>query len=193
VTGNPDLEPETSLQFDGVVRYTASNWRWSFYLYEYRIDDLIERYEEEEDFFFFRNRGEAQIRGIELEAQGEIGYGFAIELGGQITKGKALDDGAPLDNIGPENIWIQTRKSLGDGFVQLRAAFYGDDQDAGPTEVPTPSYTLLDAAAGWKITPKAELRFMARNLLNSSYQLSSDRRSPLAPGISGLATINVTF
>ncbi len=193
VTGNPDLEPETSLQYDGVVRYTASRWRWSFYLYDYRIDDLIERYEEEEDFFYFRNRGRARIRGIELEAQGDLGYEISAELGGQITKGEALDDGASLDNIGPPSIWIQTRKVLGRGFVQLRVAFYDDDNDPGPTEVPTPSFTLLDAAAGWKITPNAELSFMARNLLNSSYPLSTDRRSPLAPGISGLATFNVTF
>ena len=193
VTGNPDLEPETSLQYDGVVRYTASRWRWSFYLYQYKIDNLIERYEEEEDFFYFRNRGRARIRGIELEAQGDLGHEISVELGGQITKGEALDDGAPLDNIGPPSIWVQTRKVLGRGFVQMRVAFHDDDQDPGPTEVPTPSFTLLDAAAGWKITPRAELSFMARNLLNSSYSLSTDRRSPLAPGISGLATINITF
>jgi outer membrane receptor protein involved in Fe transport len=193
VTGNPDLEPETSIQFDGVVRYTASRWRWSFYFYEYRIDDLIERYEEEEDFFYFRNRGRARIRGIELEAQGELGYEISLELGGQITNGEALDDGTPLDNIGPESIWFQTRKVFGEGFVQLRVAFHGKDQDPGPTEVPTPSFTLLDASAGWKFSPIAEISFMARNLLNSSYPLSSDRRAPLAPGISGLATISVTF
>jgi outer membrane receptor protein involved in Fe transport len=193
VTGNPDLEPETSIQFDGVVRYTAPRWRWSFYLYHYRIDDLIERYEEEDDFFYFRNRGQARIRGIELEAQGDLGHEISLELGGQITNGEALDDGTPLDNIGPESIWIQTRKVFGRGFVQFRAAFYGEDQDPGPTEVPTPSVTLLDASAGWKFLPGAELSFMLRNLLNSSYPLSSDRRAPLAPGISGLATVNVTF
>jgi hemoglobin/transferrin/lactoferrin receptor protein len=193
VTGNPDLEPETSLQFDGVVRYTASRWRWSFYLYDYRIDDLIERYEEEEDFFYFRNRGKARIRGIELEVQGDLGNEISVEVGGQITNGEALDDGTPLDNIGPESIWVQTRKVFGQGFVQLRVAFYGEDQDPGPTEVPTPSVTLLDASVGWKFAPSAELSFMARNLLNRSYPLSADRRSPLAPGISGLATVNVTF
>jgi outer membrane receptor protein involved in Fe transport len=193
ITGNPDLEPETSLQFDGALRYTASRWRAALYVYEYRIDDLIERYEEEIDFFYFRNRGRSRIRGIELETQGELGHGFAIELAGQVTSGEALDDGAPLDDIGPPNIWVQARKDLGRGFVQLRAAFYASDQDPGPTEVPTPSYQLLDASTGWKFGERTELRFLARNLLDEKYSLSSDRRAPLAPGISGLLTVNVTF
>jgi hemoglobin/transferrin/lactoferrin receptor protein len=193
ITGNPDLEPETSLQFDGAVRYTAARWRWSFYLYEYHIYDLIERYEDEPDFFYFRNRGEARIRGVELEAQGDLGRGFVVELGGQATSGKALDDGTGLDDIGPPSIWIQGRKELGRGFFQLRAAFYASDHKPGPTEVPTPAYQLLDAAAGYKIHPRAELRFMARNLLDQSYPLSTDRRSPVAPGISGIATILIDF
>ncbi len=35
------------------------------------IDDLIERYQDGTDLFFFRNRGRARIRGIELEMQAE--------------------------------------------------------------------------------------------------------------------------
>jgi outer membrane receptor protein involved in Fe transport len=193
ITGNPDLEPEKSVQFDGVLRYTASRWRWSFYFYTYRIEDLIERYEEEEDFFFFRNRGQARIRGIELETQGELGHGVTLELGGQVTGGEAADDGAPLDDIGPPNIWVQARKDLGRGFVQVRAAFYATDSDPGPTEVPTPSYQLLDASVGWKLGKRTELRFLARNILDETYPLSSDNRAPFAPGISGLATVNIKF
>jgi outer membrane receptor protein involved in Fe transport len=193
ITGNPDLEPETSVQFDGALRYTASRWRWALYFYEYRIDDLIERFEEGDDLYFFRNRGRARLRGVEVEAQGELGRGIAVELGGQVTKGKALDDGAPLDDIGPENIWAQIRKDLGSGFLQMRAAVYGADEEAGPTEIETPSYVLLDAAAGWRLSEKAELRFLARNLLDVEYPLSSDRRAPLAPGISGIVTLLVSF
>ena len=34
ITGNPDLEPETSLQLDAGVRYTAARYRWAFYAYQ---------------------------------------------------------------------------------------------------------------------------------------------------------------
>jgi len=72
VTGNPDLQPETSLQFDVAVRFTASRYRVAVYAYHYRIDDLIERYETAPDTFTFRNRGQARIRGVELELQGDL-------------------------------------------------------------------------------------------------------------------------
>jgi outer membrane receptor protein involved in Fe transport len=104
-----------------------------------------------------------------------------------------LDDGAPLDDIGPPNVWVQARKDLGRGFVQVRAAFYATDSDPGPTEVPTPSYQLLDASVGWKIGKRTELRFLARNLLDETYPLSSDKRAPFVPGVSGLATVNIEF
>ena len=53
ITGNPELEPESSFQVDLGLRYTASRVRAATYFYDYRIDDLIERYETETDFFFF--------------------------------------------------------------------------------------------------------------------------------------------
>ena len=57
ITGNPDLTPETSLQADAGVRYTSRRVRAAAYVYHYRIDDLIERYNTTPDDFFFRNRG----------------------------------------------------------------------------------------------------------------------------------------
>ncbi|MGH9330981.1 MAG: TonB-dependent receptor, partial [Vicinamibacterales bacterium] len=72
ITGNPDLEPETSLQFDTAVRCTAPRVRVAFFVYHYRIDSLIERYETTPDNFFFRNRERAVINGVELEVQSEL-------------------------------------------------------------------------------------------------------------------------
>ncbi len=87
ITGNPDLSPETSLQFDGAIRYTAAGWRGAVYVYRYRIDDLVERFVSAPDFFDFRNRGRARIQGVELEAQADLGRGFTLAATGQITRG----------------------------------------------------------------------------------------------------------
>ena len=72
IRGNPDLDPESSLQFDGSLRFTGRRLRLAAYGYHYRIDDLVERYEAEPDTFFFRNRGRARLRGLELEAQVDL-------------------------------------------------------------------------------------------------------------------------
>ncbi|MEW6367474.1 MAG: TonB-dependent receptor [Acidobacteriota bacterium] len=189
ITGNPDLEPETSLQFDTALRYTAGRWRVAGFYYEYRIDDLIERYQTDPDFFFFRNRGRARLRGVELEGQGELGHRLSLQVSGQIQRGRVLDDDTPMDDIAPGTLSIQLRREIGSrGFAQVRTAFYAKRDDPGPTEVATPGYWLLDAAGGWKLADQAELRILLRNLLDREYPVSPDARAVPAPGISGLLT-----
>src|SRR4030095_12653565 len=78
ITGNPDLVSETSDQWDIAFRYTGSCFRAAFYMYDYTIHNLIERYAgENPDDFFFRNRGKARLQGLELEAQVDLPAGVA--------------------------------------------------------------------------------------------------------------------
>ena len=87
ITGNPDLEPESSMQVDFGVRYTASRVRAAAYFYDYRIADLIERYATTTDSFLFRNRGRAELRGFEAELQGRLGWGVSVETAFQTRAG----------------------------------------------------------------------------------------------------------
>jgi len=192
ITGNPDLDPETSTQFDSAVRYTGRDLRGAVYFYEYRFHHLIERYEDLEDLFFFRNRGRARIRGIELELQTELPREINVEVAFQKQSGLALDDDTALDDISPVTFFVQVRKDLGArAFVQARAAFFAADEDPGPTEIETPGYGLLDLSAGYELDERLELRFLGRNLFDVSYPVSPDARAVLAPGISGLISILV--
>jgi outer membrane receptor protein involved in Fe transport len=190
ITGSPSLDPETSVQLDGAVRYTAPRWRAAFYVFHYRISDLVERYEEEADFFFFRNRGRARIAGVEAEAQGDVGRGITVELAGQLTRGRALDDGTPLDGIPPASFSVQARKTIRvHGFAQARIGAFARDTRPGPTERVTPGYAVLDLSGGWRFSEALELRAIGRNVLDQSYLLSPDTRTVLAPGASALATL----
>jgi hemoglobin/transferrin/lactoferrin receptor protein len=184
ITGNPDLEPETSAQFDVGLRYTSSRVRAATYFYHYRIDDLIERYQTTPDNFFFRNRGRAQLRGFEAETQTTLGWGLSLEAGFQVARGRALDDDTYLDDIAPETFTFQLRKGFAarDAFVQLRTAWYAEDSRPGPTEIAVPGYTLLDAAAGFSVVEQLQIRLNARNLLNELYMASQDVRTVPAPG-----------
>jgi hemoglobin/transferrin/lactoferrin receptor protein len=194
ITGNPDLEPERSLQFDVAARYAFGRTQVSAYVYQYRIDDLIERFSTEMDFFFFRNRGRARIRGIELESKTELAYGLAVELGGHISRGIALDDRADLDDISADTLSLVVRKNVSDrGFVQLRGAVHAADDRPGPTEVAAPGATIVDLAGGWKLTPRFELRGGVRNLLDDSYYASPDPRWVFAPGRSASLTLSARF
>ncbi len=44
ITGNPNLELETSDQYDIALRYTNAGFRTAFYMYDYHIKNLIEVY-----------------------------------------------------------------------------------------------------------------------------------------------------
>lgn len=188
ITGNPDLEPETSLQVDLALRYSGPWYRVAVYGYQYEIENLIERYEDTPDNFFFRNRGEARLRGVELEVSADLPGGFTLGLAAQFERGVTLDDDAPLDDIPPESIVLQARKSFRSAFAQLRVGAYANDDNPGPTERDTPGYAIVDLGGGWYVTPWLELQAYVRNLLDQKYLASPDARAVLAPGISATFT-----
>ena len=112
IEGNPDLEPETSLQLDVIARYDTGGVALSSALYDYRISNLIERYQAGPNSFLFRNRSAARIRGVELEARAALPHAFVLSVTAQSSRGRDDDDGTPLDDIAPASISLVTRHSL---------------------------------------------------------------------------------
>jgi outer membrane receptor protein involved in Fe transport len=193
ITGEPGLASETSLQLDVAARYASRRWRAAAYAYNYRIVDLIERYQTETDFFFFRNRGRARLHGLELEAQAEPVTGWRLEVAGHLMRGRALDDGSFLDDVPPLTVTGRITRDFGRGFAQVRGAWYGEDDRPGPTEQARESYRVLDLAGGWRVRRQLELRALFRNLLDEAYRASPDARATLAPGRSLALTAALTF
>ena len=194
ITGNPDLEPETSLQYDVALRYAAPRFRAAAFYYHYDIHELIERYQTQTDFFFFRNSGEAEIQGFEVEAQGDLGHQFTLDLAAQVSSGELVATGAALDGIAPVTVSIQLRRQFGTrGYAQARTAFYAEDDEPGPTERVVNGYAMLDLTGGITVARPLELRLIARNLLNEEYFASQDTRAVLAAGRSVAVVAAVKF
>ena len=194
ITGNPDLDPESSLQFDAGVRYTSRRVRAAAYAYHYRIADLIERYQTTPDDFFFRNRGRARLRGVELESQIDLPWRVTVEVAAQAARGRALGADAYLDGITTETGSVQVRRAIGArAFAQARAAWFADDDRPGPTERVVPGYTLVDVSAGATVRKHLELRALVRNLAGAPYFASQDVRAVSAPGRTASLTAVVRF
>lgn len=194
ITGNPELDPETSLQLDGGLRIASGRWRAELHAYQYRFDDLIERYQTEPDTFLFRNRGEARIRGVELELRSELPGALSLALAGHVIRGRAEDDDADLDDAPPDTVTLELRKAFGTrGFVQARGALFARDERPGPTEQARDGYGVLDLSGGLGVTDRLELRLLLRNLLDAEYLVSPDARAVLAPGRSALLTAVLDF
>jgi iron complex outermembrane receptor protein len=191
VTGEPELRPEKSVQYDLALRRTG-RVRTAAYLYRYRIDGLVERYQEGSSFFF-RNRGRGVLQGAELEAQADLGAGFGLEIAGQVAHGEA-DDGSPLADVWRQTGTVTARKRLGErGSVLVRAHLRAADDEAGPTEKPTAAHALFDAAGSWPLMAGLEARVVLKNLTNRSYRPTPDEVASLGPGRSLLFTLGATF
>jgi outer membrane receptor protein involved in Fe transport len=193
ITGNPDLAPERSTQLDAALRYSAARWRVAVYGYHYRIDDLVERYQTETDFFFFRNRGRARIRGVEAEVQATLPWRLGLELTAHRLDGEALDDGAALDSIPVPTATARLRREFDGGYGWVRTGLFGRLDEPGPTEQRRPGFGLLDAGLGLHLGRRVEIDVLGRNLLDKAYLASPDGRAVLAAGISGLATLTLRF
>lgn len=180
VTGNPDLDPETSLQYDGSVRWAIGRGSVAAFGYLYEIDDLIERYSEDGANFLFRNRGEAEIRGFEIEAQTPLAAGFTLELAVTAARGEA--DGEPIDDIPARGGFATLRWADERHFAYLRGASFQRDDRPGPIEVERPGYTTLELGAGWHLSDLVELRLVGRNLTDERFWESADETATQARG-----------
>ena len=182
ITGNPDLVPETSLQFDLALRYTSGSSTAGLYAYRYRIFDLIERYREGDDFFF-RNRGEGEITGLEVEIGLDLVDGLELQAGAQYLRGEVVDDQTFTDGVPPPGVFVVLRGSPGSRWWWMaRGAAFARDDRPGPTEQEVPGYGVLDAGVGFSVSKALELSLLGRNLLDHSYPSSSDEAAVLAPG-----------
>jgi outer membrane receptor protein involved in Fe transport len=144
--------------------------------------------------FFFRNRGRARIRGVEFEAQADLGGGLWLEGAAQISRGVSPDDGAALDDIAPDTASVTVRRALTSQLVVFgRLSVYGEDDRPGPSEIAAPGHANLDIGGSWFASERLELRGAVRNLLDREYYASPDRRFVFAPGLNAFLTVAVKF
>jgi outer membrane receptor protein involved in Fe transport len=193
IEGNPDLEPETSWQFDVAAEYSIGRIRIAGAAYDYRLHDLVERYSAGADLFRLRNRTRARLTGTEIGVECDLGRGLMAEFGAQASRGRDRDDESPLDDIAPAAARLVLRHSASPRMSSyLRVAAIAAHERSGPGEVPTPAYTLVDAAVEWRLSRLLTMRGLVRNAFNESYYSSAGPRWVWAPGRQAYLTLAVS-
>jgi iron complex outermembrane receptor protein len=193
ITGNPDLDPETTRQIDLAVRGRAGRTQMAFFGYRYRIRDLIERFEVAPDEFAFRNRGEQEIVGLEFEIDVRISDRLSLRGFADAARGEILDDGSYPDDVPAASVGIDLLQRIDGWWWQLRSRAFARDERPGPTEQVTPGYVVFDATIGVKLSEPLELRLNLGNLADKEFLASADARAPLAPGRSVALTLAGRF
>ncbi len=180
VIGNPDLDPETSLQVDLAIRRTRGRASVALYAYRYRIEDLVERYRTGDDFFF-RNRGSATVEGIELEAQARLDERWSLDGGAAWGRG-TTGGGDFLDDQPAANLFVGGRYAERRGYLLARLAIHDRKRNPGPTEVRRPAFLLVDLGVGRQLSSAFELRLLVQNVLDRRFTASPDESADRAPG-----------
>jgi outer membrane receptor protein involved in Fe transport len=183
IVGNPDLDPETSEQFDVALHATLGRVRLQGYAYHYRIEDLIERFRVQADLFNFRNRGEVELQGVEIEADIGLPKRMDLRFTGNWAEGEVKDDGSDPDDVPPESLTVSLRQRVGErAWWRVVVAAFDRDEHPGGNEKITPGYAVVDAAAGVDLGRGLEARLFVRNVADKRYPASSADDSPLAAG-----------
>ena len=192
VAGNPDLEPETTRQFDASVRWQRGRQSLSLFGYHYRIRDLVERYRAATDFHF-RNRGEAEVKGVEIEATTPLPYKLSLHVAAAVARGEVLDDDAALDDIAMPNAHVALQWNLARTVTFLDASFYARDTRPGPVETSRPGYSNLDLGLSYRLSQQIALRVVVRNVTNVRHAASADANAALASGRSVVIGVDGSF
>mgnify|MGYP002362054999 CR=1 FL=1 len=193
VVGNPDLVPETSNQWDLSVRGRSGPIGLGLSGYVYRIEDLIERYRAGDDYQF-RNRGEAEIAGVELEADLRLAPRLVVHVSGSLSQGRILDDGtwAP-DILPPTAQLVVDHEPMERLFWRASLLASARDDRPGASEVVVAGYARLDLSAGYRASDLLTVTISARNIFDAAYADSADELHVTAPGRGAILTLSGSF
>lgn len=189
---NPDLKAEKSNTFELGLRGRVNALRLDAAVFTGRYKDFIQdqvlvsgNYGDRNNPATFQsvNLNRVHIRGFELKAD----YDWGKFAGGDwrtnaaygYTKGTDKSTDLPVDTISPQQLVLGVRYDRSNVGVQFSASHWAGKKagDAAANAWLSPSATVLDLSAQWRIRPGTRLNVGVYNLTDKKYWRWSDVRS----------------
>ena len=197
--GNPELQPESSWEFETGVRWLAdSNLQFDIVSYFRRMEDLILTLNRNAFEIRPENAGGANVTGLELESRYAIPTSF-FELSLLATTAAMWTQSAVTDEPLPTRPYLT-------GYVELRLKTPEDISHSievfsswrGLSSTTTnlqgtltmPAYSRVDVGGSYQISPGAAFTFSVTNILDDK-GLMTVNKLPL-PGRQFLASLRVS-
>lgn len=181
MVGNPDLKPETSVNYELGTAYTQERWSLNATVFQSELRDMITTYFETiggTRYRLLHNVEEARTRGIELGVKFKTIEFVELGTNATFTEARNISQDTPLTNI-PDYIvnasfdW-KTTERLTTYFVASHMGSRKVEATTGSSTLD--SYTLFNAGASYKlpkwILTKATVSGGIENLAN--HVLSND-------------------
>lgn len=187
VTGNPELEPETSDSLELGVEQRFGGWVLAVTGFQNDLSNLIEF-----DFASYQNVniGSARTQGVELEA-GFLEDRWRLRWNGTLLETEDLETGQVLLRRPRESSNLVVSYAPDGWSTNLTGLYVGDREDVDPItfdRTVNEAYFRLDVAARWR--PGTRLAPYARieNLLGEEYQPALGFPAPGRTLVVGVAT-----
>jgi iron complex outermembrane recepter protein len=203
--GDPDLSEETTIGLDVSFRRTVGRFRGEINLFNNTFDGYIyeEPTGEEEDelpVFQFVQR-DARFRGVELATHTHLlsrGQShLELDISADYVRA-TLSGGGNLPRITPMRAAVGLRLHGGpyNALAEVRRTFRQDD--VADHETPTPGYTFLNAAVGYRFFVTRTIHDVLLRGTNLTNQMARVHVSPLKdrvplPGRDLTLSYRVTF
>jgi outer membrane receptor protein involved in Fe transport len=190
---NPGLAAESSLSFEGGLRWQTERLQLAGYVHHTRIRDFItrapsmcppelaDRCGDAGDVFRMVNADQAVIRGVETSARWQAAAGVVLEGSATWTHGDAITDAMsePLPKVPPIHGAVVARREASRWFVEAalrwataqRRLAPRDESDARIPMGGTPGYAVVDVRAGGQIDEHISASLALENLFDSPYRV----------------------
>jgi outer membrane receptor protein involved in Fe transport len=184
ILGNPELEPERSLNLEGSVHWAGRTLFLNGTVFSNRIDDYIQREpvtDAPDSPLTFRNLTSGTLRGFELQGLFRPTEQWGVDFGGQIISGTD-DDGRRLTDVPPNQIYVGVRYARRAWNFGARVSYDDSIADPAPGEKTIPSALLVQASVDHRISATWLVALTGANLTDENYFAAADRKAPLEPG-----------
>lgn len=189
VTGNPELEPETSNSLELAVDFGGEDWSVGLTGFENRLENLIDF-----DFATFGNInvGRARTRGLELEA-GYRNRLIGLRWSGTYLDTEDLETGLPLLRRPERSSSLVATFHPQPYTVSATLVYVGERADIDPVtfeRAVNDGYLRLDLAVEWQLTGRIAPYARIENVSDEEY---SEALGFPVPGRTFVGGLEVVF
>lgn len=193
VVGNPFLKPESSLNIDAGLKMAAKRLSLGLYLFAYHVDNMIERYRNEENIYTYDNINRGRILGGEVE----LWYSPAtnIDFFGHYFYyyGRSDTNDDPLNDVPAPRLMLGGKFFLDRLWLEASYIHSFKKTDPGPAEVENKPYNVLTVKSGYYFTSTFYIYLKLANILDESYYPNADPDIPYAQGFNISAGVHLYF
>jgi outer membrane receptor protein involved in Fe transport len=193
IIANPGLKNEDGFNFEAGFRFSQKRAFLGLYLFQYSIDNLIERYKIGDQLYTYENVENGRIKGLEAEWEWFLVKSLSIFGNYYLYQGRSRITGEPLNDIPPQRLIIGSRIWWNRLSLELTGLFQDKKDQPGPSEIAIPSYELFNLKISYQLNSYARFYLRINNLFDKLYLARPDPDSREEPGRNIVVGLNFSY